>query len=82
MRADTGEHPTTAKGAAMHIPAEKLSFTIAEAVSSTGIGRTKLYDLIKDGQLEARKLGSKTLIPAPSLRSLVDGLPRSAKTAA
>jgi excisionase family DNA binding protein len=66
----------------MHIRHEKLAFTIAEAVTSTGIGRTKLYALIKEGQLETRKLGSKTLIPAPSLRSLVDGLPRSAKTAA
>jgi excisionase family DNA binding protein len=66
----------------MHSTGEKLAFTIAEAVSSSGIGRTKLYALIKEGQLEARKLGSKTLIPAPSLRSLVDGLPRSAKTAA
>ncbi|WP_424138581.1 helix-turn-helix domain-containing protein [Roseomonas chloroacetimidivorans] len=62
--------------------AEKLSFTIAEAVTSTGIGRTKLYALIKAGQLETRKLGAKTLIPAPSLRALVDGLPRSVKTVA
>jgi excisionase family DNA binding protein len=66
----------------MHIQPEKIAFTISEAVTSTGIGRTKLYALIKEGQLETRKLGSRTLIPAPSLRSLVDGLPRSAKAAA
>lgn len=82
IRVNNGEHPTTDKGAAMHMPTEKIAFTIAEAVTSTGIGRTKLYDLIKQGQLETRKLGSRTLIPAPSLRSLVDGLPRSAKSAA
>jgi excisionase family DNA binding protein len=66
----------------MHIQPEKLTFTISEAVSSTGIGRTKLYALIKEGQLETRKLGKRTLIPAPSLRALVDGLPRPAKIAA
>jgi excisionase family DNA binding protein len=66
----------------MHIASEKIAFTIAEAVVSTGIGRTKLYALIKEGQLETRKIGSRTLIPAPSLRSLVDGLPRSSKTVA
>ncbi|WP_424135143.1 helix-turn-helix domain-containing protein [Roseomonas chloroacetimidivorans] len=66
----------------MHIPPAKLAFTIPEAVSSSGIGRTKLYALIKEGQLEARKLGNRTLIPAPSLQALVDGLPSIPKTAA
>ncbi|MBP0493992.1 hypothetical protein [Roseomonas indoligenes] len=61
---------------------EKIAFTVAEAVASTGIGRTRIFELIKEGQLEARKLGSKTLIPAPSLRSLVDGLPIARRTAA
>jgi excisionase family DNA binding protein len=79
MRVDSGEHPNTDEGVAMQIPAEKLAFTIAEAVSSTGIGRTKLYALIKQGQLETRKLGARTLIPATSLRSLVAALPRSPK---
>ncbi|WP_458094747.1 helix-turn-helix domain-containing protein [Roseomonas sp. WA12] len=60
----------------------KLAFTIPEAVSSSGIGRTVLYAMIKQGRLEARKLGNRTLIPAPSLQALVDGLPRLTKTAA
>ncbi|MCR0980628.1 helix-turn-helix domain-containing protein [Roseomonas populi] len=64
-----------------HQPA-KLAFTIPEAVTSSGIGRTKLYALIREGQLEARKLGSRTLIPAPSLQALMDSLPRLTKTAA
>ncbi|MBB5695517.1 helix-turn-helix domain-containing protein [Muricoccus pecuniae] len=66
----------------MYIQPEKLTFTISEAVTSTGIGRTKLYALIKEGHLETRKLGKRTLIPAPSLRALVDNLPRAARIAA
>jgi excisionase family DNA binding protein len=79
---NNGEHPKQHEGVAMHIPTEKIAFTIEQAVASSGIGRTQIYALIKEGRLEARKLGSRTLIPAPSLRALVDGLPRSAKTAA
>lgn len=60
---------------------EKIAFTVAEAVQSSGIGRTALYALIKAGQLESRKLGKRTLIPATSLRSLIDGLPRTTKIA-
>jgi excisionase family DNA binding protein len=65
----------------MHTPAEKLAFTIQEAAASTGIGRTRIFALIKDGHLDARKFGRRTLIPATSLRSLVATLPRSTKTA-
>lgn len=53
--------------------APKLAFTIAEACHAVGIGRSKLYELIGQGRLETRKIGSRTLIPAESLRSLVAG---------
>lgn len=60
----------------MHIGPAKLAFTIPEAVNTSGIGRTMLYAMIKQGRLEARKLGNRTLIPASSLQALVDGLPK------
>ncbi len=50
-----------------------LAFTIAEACHAVGIGRTKLYALIGEGRLETRKIGSRTVIPAESLRALVGG---------
>ncbi|ARR52352.1 helix-turn-helix domain-containing protein [Rhizorhabdus wittichii DC-6] len=31
-----------------------------------GIGRTKIYELINSGALDARKIGCRTLIPAES----------------
>lgn len=49
----------------------KLAFTIAEACHAVGIGRSKLYELIADGRLEIRKIGSRTIIPAESLNALI-----------
>lgn len=53
--------------------APKLAFTIAEACHAVGIGRSKLYELIGQGRVETRKIGSRTIIPAESLRDLVAG---------
>lgn len=49
---------------------EKLSYTVNEAVSVSGIGRTKLYDLIKVGELKPAKIGTRTLI----LRADLEGM--------
>lgn len=51
----------------------KLAFTIAEACHAIGIGRSKLYELIGAGRVETRKIGSRTIIPADSLRGLIAG---------
>lgn len=49
----------------------KLAFTIGEACHAVGIGRSKLYELIGQGRLQTRKIGSRTVIPAESLRKLI-----------
>jgi excisionase family DNA binding protein len=41
-----------------------------------GIGRDKLYKLIREGKLPARKLGRKTLILATDLEAFLESLPR------
>lgn len=51
----------------------KLAFTIAEACHAVGIKRSKLYELIGEGRVESRKIGSRTIIPEDSLRRLVAG---------
>jgi excisionase family DNA binding protein len=51
---------------------EKLAYRVSEAVEATGIGRSKLYLLIKQGRLRTVKVGSITLIPASELLALVD----------
>jgi excisionase family DNA binding protein len=56
--------------------ATPLAHTVPEAVRISGIGRSKLYELIRSGALDARKLGGRTLIPAEALRALITGLQR------
>lgn len=50
--------------------------SVAEAVRIFGIGRTKIYDLIQRGDIEAVKLGRRTLIRTHSARTFINGLPR------
>lgn len=52
-----------------------LTFSIRDACTAIGIGRTKLYSLINDGKLDARAIGGRTVIPAASLQSFVANLP-------
>lgn len=54
-------------------PPEPLAYSIADAIRVTSIKRTRLYQLINEGRLEVRKIGKRTLIPAASLRHLIDG---------
>ena len=52
-----------------------LAHGIADACRIFGIGRTQLYKVIADSWIEGRKLGSKKLIPAASLRASPPTLP-------
>lgn len=52
---------------------EPLAYSVAEACRVSSLGRTRLYSLISEGRLEARKINKRTLIPAASLRRLIDG---------
>ncbi len=54
-------------------PPEPLAYTIADACRASTFGKTRLYELIAEGRLEARKIGKRTLIPAASLRRLIEG---------
>jgi excisionase family DNA binding protein len=49
-----------------------LSVRIPTAVKMIGIGRSKLYQLIQEGEVEVVKIGSATLIPVASLQQLLE----------
>jgi hypothetical protein len=51
---------------------ERLSVRVPIAVELTGISRTKLYELIKTGQVQIVKVGAATMIPVDSLRQFID----------
>ena len=62
-------------GSPMH-PApspEPISVRIPEAVRMTGLSRSRLYELMKSGDIEFVKVGASTLIPTDSLRRFIDG---------
>ncbi|MBO6768416.1 MAG: helix-turn-helix domain-containing protein [Erythrobacter sp.] len=51
---------------------EPIAMRITEACRYLGIGRSTLYVLIGQGELEYIKLGSSTLVLTESLKSLVE----------
>jgi excisionase family DNA binding protein len=48
-----------------------LSVRVREACRLTGIGRSKLYELIAAGEIEVVKVGTITLIPMAGLQSFL-----------
>jgi excisionase family DNA binding protein len=54
-----------------------IGYSIREAVGATGgaVPRTTIYKLIKEGRLDARKSGRRTIVLADSLRKYVENLP-------
>lgn len=55
------------------LPLEPLTVRIPVAVQLTGIGRSKIYELIAARKLDTVKVGASTLITVASLRRLVQG---------
>lgn len=53
------------------LPLEPLTVRIPVAVQLTGIGRSKIYELIASGEIEVVKVGASTLITVASLRRLI-----------
>jgi len=61
--------------------AQRLSCTIAEACEVTGLGRTKLYELIGNGHLATTTVGRRRLVLVRSLLSLLERRPSEADRA-
>lgn len=61
------EHPKAAD------QIQPLAYSVKEACKATSLGKTYLYHLIKEGRLEVRKIGTRTIIPAASLHALIEG---------
>jgi excisionase family DNA binding protein len=56
-------------------PIPPLAYAIRTAVAVSGLSRSRIYELIGQGQLEARKDGRKTLVLAESLNTYIASLP-------
>ena len=52
---------------------EPITVSINHAAEALDVGRTKIYEMIADGQLEVFKAGRRTLVVVNSMRRLVAG---------
>ena len=52
-------------------PVDPICVRINDAARMIGVGRTKLYELIADGEVETVKLGKSTRVITASLHRLV-----------
>ena len=52
-------------------PVEPICVRVNDAARMIGVGRTKLYELIADGEVETVKLGKSTRVITASLHRLV-----------
>jgi excisionase family DNA binding protein len=52
-----------------------IAYTIRAAVWASGLSRSRIYELIAAGRIEARKEGRRTLIMAASLQRYLETLP-------
>ena len=52
---------------------QRLTCTIADACEVTGLGRTKLYQLIGHGQISTTTIGRRRLVLVRSRLSLIEG---------
>lgn len=49
-----------------------LTYTVPEAAKLVGIGETKAYDLVARGELPAKKLGRRWVVPKSLLPQWVE----------
>lgn len=54
-------------------PPPRLAYSVSEACHAVSISRSKLYELIGEGRIKTRKVGSRTLILSESLHAFVEG---------
>lgn len=48
----------------------KHAYRVDEACYALGIGRTSLYELVKDGELKLIKIAGRTLVPISEIERL------------
>lgn len=51
----------------------KLAYSIKEACAASSLGKTSIWNHVKNGRLRVIRLGGRTLIPAESLHALING---------
>ena len=50
----------------------RIAFSISETVEATGLGRTTIYKLLRDGKLRSVKVGNRRLVRASDVYGLLE----------
>ena len=61
--------------------AEAIAHTI-QSLAQRGLGRSKIYQAIREGELVARKIGKRTVVLDDDLKRYLEHLPKVGATAA
>ena len=56
-----------------HSNIEPVTITILDALRLSGLGRTKLYELLTKGEIQSVRVGTRRLIVFASLKALLTG---------
>ena len=62
--------------------ANRLAFSLADAASAIGVGKSTLHELIATGKLPVHKLGRRSLVLREDLEAYVQSLPLSGEQCA
>ena len=70
------------KSISLETQANRLAFSLADAASAIGVGKSTLHELIATGKLPVRKLGRRSLVLREDLEAYVQSLPLSGEQCA
>lgn len=78
LKLDSSQLSEIAEQVARRIERTQSSFpgklvSINEACAILGLGRTSIYKMIKDGVLQTRRIGRRTLIPREEIEAILEG---------
>jgi excisionase family DNA binding protein len=73
--------PATAEASRAFVQIPPAVLNPREAAKYIGVGRTKFFELLKDGQIPMKKSGKNTLVKISDLDAWIEGLPSERKSA-
>jgi excisionase family DNA binding protein len=72
LNGTTGQESISTNSLMTFADETRLAVRVREACRITGIGRSKLYELIASGEIPTIKVGTMTLLPVDGLRAFLD----------
>ena len=68
-------NPSQGKTVLADIPLQPLAVSIAAGAKAVAVGRTRFYQLLKDGEITAIRCGGRVLIPVSQLAAFIEKAP-------